>query len=86
MSVEDTANWVLINENVNGVTVKGPNWTVYSRAPNPSGPGVQEGEGFTAYAAWFNAFLHAGFTKYLAHDLALERLGVRTEVPSKPIL
>jgi len=38
--------------------------------------GSAKGHGFTPYEAWFNALINAGFTKYLAHDLTLERLGV----------
>lgn len=82
--IEETKTWRLINENHDGILVKGPNWVVYG--PVEPGGVWLVGEAFTPYAAWFNALLSAGFTKYMAHELAVARLGVHSEVPDEAIL
>ncbi len=82
---EQITTWVLVNLNENeyGARVKGPEYCVKDDyAPN----GTRMGSGFTPYLAWFNAFINAGYTKYLAHDLTLEKLGVQSEPPNGPIL
>jgi hypothetical protein len=85
MTVDDTKHWVLVNLNENdyGARVKGPQYCVKDDyQPN----GTAKGHGYTPYAAWFSALTNAGFTKYLAHDVTLERLGVQAEPPNRPIL
>ena len=83
-TIEETKDWKLINENLIDRWVKGPNWIVYSEYSKSAITPM--GEGYTPYAAWFNAFVSFGFTKYLAHDLTIERLGVKPEPPNRPIL
>ena len=71
----DTSTWVLTNANDNeyGAIVKGAPWcvkTAYGKA------GTSIAWGWNPYGAWYQSFLKAGYSKYMAHDLALEKCGV----------
>jgi hypothetical protein len=71
----DSSTWTLIdlNDSPSGARVRGPNWCV----KEDYGVSRRIGYGFTPYDAYFNAFIKVGYTKYMAHELAKERLGYK---------